>query len=111
MTTSVAIVVLLVIAVLAANLPWASERIAFFAPPPARGKPEWVRLLEWLALFGVVGLIGAGMEYRTQGQLQRQGWEFWVIALALFATFALPGFIYRHDLRRRLMKRQRRGGA
>ena len=108
MSTSVAIIVLLVIAVLAANLPWASDRIAFVWPAPARGKPEWVRLLEWLVLFGAVGAIGAGMEYRTQGQLQIQGWEFWVIGLSLFGTFALPGFIYRHDLRRRLMKRQRR---
>ena len=108
MTTGVAIIVLLLIAVLAANLPWTSERIAFVWPAPSRGKPEWVRLLEWLVLFFVVGLIGAGMEYRTQGQLQIQGWEFWVIALSLFATFALPGFVYRHDLRRRLMKRQRR---
>ena len=108
MSTGAAIALLVVVALIAANLPWLSDRIAFFAAPPARGKPVWIRLLEWLTLFFVVGLIAAGLEYRTHGQLQTQGWEFWVINLALFAVFALPGFIYRHDLRRRLRRHYRR---
>ena len=108
MSTGAAIALLMVVGLIAANLPWLSDRIAFFAAPPARGKPEWIRLTEWLTLFFVVGLIAAGLEYRTQGQLQAQGWEFWVINLALFAVFALPGFIYCHDLRRRLQRHYRR---
>ncbi len=107
MGNDIAIPLLLVIALLAANLPWASDRVAFVVEPPSGRKPEWVRFAEWLILFGLVGLIGAGLEMRTQGQLQAQGWEFWVIALCLFAVFALPGFVYRHDLRRRLRKRDR----
>ncbi|TVO62436.1 DUF2818 family protein [Spiribacter vilamensis] len=98
----------MVVALIAANLPWLSDRIAFVVSPAARGKPEWIRLVEWLTLFFLVGLIAAGLEYRTQGQLQMQGWEFWVINLALFAVFALPGFIYCHDLRRRLQRHSRR---
>ncbi len=108
MTTGIAILLMLLIALLAANLPWASDRVAFIWSPPSGRKSEWIRLLEWLVLFALVGLIGAGLEFRTQGELQAQGWEFWVIALSLFAVFALPGFVYRHDLRRRLLKRQRR---
>ena len=108
MGTGPAIALLMAVALIAANLPWLSDRIAFIAAPTARGKPEWVRLTEWLALFFVVGLVAAGLEYRTHGQLQAQGWEFWVINLALFAVLALPGFIYCHDLRRRLQRRQRR---
>jgi len=110
MATGTAIIALLVVAIIAANLPWMSERVAFIARPPERGKSEWVRLVEWLLLFGVVGLIAAGLEYRTQGQLQVQGWEFWVMNLSLFAVFALPGFIYHHDLRRRLQRRDRHAG-
>ncbi|MDR9406170.1 MAG: DUF2818 family protein [Spiribacter sp.] len=109
MAMGLAITVLLIATVIAANLPWLSERIGFVLEPGRDGKPEWVRLIEWGVLFGLVGLLGAGMEMRTQGQLQPQGWEFWVIALCLFAVFALPGFVYRHDLRRRLIKRRRRG--
>jgi len=101
----VSIVLLLVTALVAANLPWSTERIGFIRPPASGKKSEWIRLGEWLVLFGLVGLAGAGLEYRSQGELQYQGWEFWVIALCLFAVFALPGFIYHHDLRRRLQKR------
>lgn len=108
MTTGLAIGLLLMVTVIAANLPWLSDRVGFVLPPGSRGKPEWVRLIEWGVLFALVGLLGAGMEMRTQGQLQSQGWEFWVIALCLFAVSALPGFVYRHDLRRRLIKRRRR---
>ena len=108
MGNDIAIPMLLVIAAIAANLPWASEKIAFVVEPAGGRKSEWVRLVEWLVLFGLVGLIAAGLEMRTQGQLQAQGWEFWVMVLCLFAVFALPGFVYRHDLRRRLLKRQRR---
>jgi hypothetical protein len=37
-----------------------------------------------------------------------QGWEFYVITLALFAMFALPGFIWRYDLRPQLRARKDR---
>lgn len=110
MSTDLAIGLLLAVALIAANLPWITDRIGLVASPPAGGKREWVRIAEWVGLFALVGLIGAGLEYRSQGQLQVQGWAFWVINLSLFAVFALPGFIYRHDLRRRL-RRHGRGSA
>ncbi len=103
------IVLLLIVAVIAANLPWSSERIALVISPRNGVKREWMRLLEWLALFGLIGLVAAGLEMRAQGEIEPQGWEFWVINLCLFAVFALPGFTYRHDLQRRLRKRQIRG--
>ncbi|PWG61724.1 DUF2818 family protein [Sediminicurvatus halobius] len=107
MSDAAAIWLLFGLALVAANLPWLSERPLFLLPVPPRGKREWIRLLEWLLMFGLVGLAGAALEQRTQGQLQDQDWEFWVIVLCLFAVFALPGFIYHHDLRRHLRKRRR----
>ncbi|MFO7857644.1 MAG: DUF2818 family protein [Ectothiorhodospiraceae bacterium] len=105
MSPTTAAIVLLVIALVAANLPWLSSRVFFVGRPPARGKKEWVRLLEWAALAGVVGLMAAGLESRVMGQVYEQDWEFWVVNLCLFAIMALPGFIYHHDLRRYLRKR------
>lgn len=105
MSQAVSIILLLITALVAANLPWSTERIGFIWRPASGKKSEWVRLAEWMVLFVVVGIAGAGLEFRSQGELQAQGWEFWVIALCLFAVFALPGFIYHHDLRRRLQKR------
>ena len=94
----------LAIAVLAANLPWLSERV-FFVHTPAGEKSAWMRLLEWLVLYFVVGAIGVGLEQRRMGQLHTQEWEFYAVTLSLFLVFALPGFIYRYDLRRLLRRR------
>ncbi len=94
----------LAIAVLAANLPWLSERV-FFVYRPAAEKSAWVRLLEWLILYLVVFALGLGLEKRTMGQLHDQEWEFYAVTFSLFLVFALPGFIYRYDLRRLLRRR------
>lgn len=106
MGITVAVVALLLVALVAANLPWLTERVFFIRQPPAGGKPEWVRLLEWALMFAVVGLLAAGLEYRAIGEIYQQDWEFWVVNLCLFAIMALPGFIYYHDLLRYLRKRR-----
>ncbi len=107
MTADVAIWLLLVFAVVAANLPWLSERLFFIRELPG-GKPAWVRLLEWLVLYFVVGGIAIGLERKTLGNIHDQGWEFYVVTLCLFLVFALPGFIYRHDLKHHLDRARRR---
>ena len=89
------------LAVVAANLPWLSERW-LFTIPCQRTKPFWLRLVEWGLLYGLVVGIGFGFEYKTTGILHTQGWEFYVVTLCLFAVSAMPGFIYRHQLRRLL---------
>lgn len=108
MSDTVAAYVLILVAIAAANLPWVSERVFAFLPTPPNGKPEWLRLGEWLLLFLLVGGFGFALEYQQTGELHPQGWEFYVVALCLFAVFALPGFIYHHDLRRQLQRRARR---
>jgi hypothetical protein len=108
MSESASIGLLLMMALVAASLPWVSERVLFLLPAPAGGKREWMRLLEWAVLYGVVGLAAVGMELRQQGQRYDQDWEFYVVTLCLFMVFALPGFIWHHDLRRHLRRRQRR---
>ncbi len=108
MGDTAAFLFLLGTALVAANLPWLTDRVLFVLPPPARGKREWVRLLEWFLMYWVVGLVGFGLEYRITGEIASQDWEFYVVTICLFLVFALPGFIYHHDLRRHLRKRRRR---
>lgn len=103
-----AIAVLVVAAIIAANLPWLSERTALVGPVPATGKREWLRLLEWLVLYAITGLLAFGLERRVQGTIHEQGWEFYVVTLCLFAVFAVPGFIYHHDLRHHWRRHRRR---
>ncbi|WP_018934774.1 DUF2818 family protein [Thioalkalivibrio sp. ALJ24] len=95
-------------AFVAANLPWLTDRIGLMFLPSSGTKGAWTRIFEWLALFLLVGLIGKGLEYQATGSVHAQGWEFYVITLSMFAVFAIPGFIWRHDLRPHLRQRARR---
>ncbi len=108
MGSTVGIALLLLIAVVAANLPWLSGRVLFVFSPLSQGKREWVRLLEWFALYLIVGLAATGLEVRRAGERYDQDWEFYVVTLCLFLVFALPGFIWHHDLRPHLARRQHR---
>ncbi|MCP1674743.1 membrane protease YdiL (CAAX protease family) [Natronocella acetinitrilica] len=108
MNTTAAFLFLLLVALAGANLPWLTDRVLFILRPPPQGKREWIRLLEWFVMFCVVGVIAVGLEYRSTGQVESQDWEFYVVVICLFLVFALPGFIYHHDLRRHLRKRRRR---
>lgn len=95
-TTSVWLVLLL--ALVCANLPFASNRlltvIALRTP-----KNLATRLAELVFWYFAVGIAGVVLEQRL-GQKAPQGWEFYAITGTLFVTFAFPGFIYRYLLRR-----------
>ena len=93
----------LALAVAAANLPWLSERWLFvIARRDGRAKPFWLRLVEWGSLYGLIVGAGFGFEYKTTGTHHAQDWEFYAVTLCLFAVGALPGFVYRYQLRRLL---------
>jgi hypothetical protein len=79
---------------LLANLPWLSQRC--FLILQCDTKSMWLRLLEWLVLYFVVGGIALLLEQRAMGAIHPQDWEFYAVTLALFMVFAFPGFIYRH---------------
>ncbi|MBD3670956.1 MAG: DUF2818 family protein [Gammaproteobacteria bacterium] len=103
MTTGFAVWLLVVLAIFAANLPWFSERLFIFIQLK-NGKRFVVRLLEWAALYIVMGGVALGLETRLNGIRHDQGWEFYVVTLCLFLVFALPGFIYHVDLKHHLKK-------
>ena len=107
MTSSLAIWILLALAIIAANLPWMSNRILFIWAPEKEKSP-WIRLAEWLLLYFIVGGIAMGLEQKTLGEIHTQGWEFYAVTACLFLVFALPGFIYRHDLRHYLDRAKKR---
>jgi len=105
-TTTLTISVFLLIAFIAANLPWLSERWFFVFTPKQGVKGPWMRLLEWLVLYFVVGFIALGLEQKLNGSLHSQTWEFYAVNLCLFLVFALPGFIYRYDLKPHLARKK-----
>lgn len=100
MSQTGAIWLVIVLAFVAANLPFVSQRLALVGPLVQPRKALFVRLLELTALYFVVGGLAMLLERRA-GQNASQGWEFYAITATLFVTLAFPGFVYRYLLRRR----------
>lgn len=100
MTQQLTVWLLLLVAFLAANLPFVNQRIFALVPRNAEAprKGFGLQLLEWLVLYFVMGAFGLMLE-NNAGQIYAQGWQFYAVTLALFATFAFPGFVYSHLLR------------
>lgn len=91
----------ILLAFIAANIPWLSERFLLVL---SMRKSAWLRWLEWLLLYALTGLLSVGLEYKVTGVRQPQDWEFYVVTLSLFMVFALPGFIYHYDLKEMLQQ-------
>ena len=99
MNQSAAAWLVLLVAVLAANAPFLSQRILLVGRhDPA--KSGWWRLLELLLMALLTLALGFGLESRA-GQRQPQGWEFYAAATCLFLTLAFPGFVWRYLKRHR----------
>ncbi|MCE4539857.1 DUF2818 family protein [Pelomonas sp. P7] len=94
MDQGVAVWLVLAAALVAANLPYFSERLLIVGPRRAPKAVGW-RLLE-LALMAVLTFgLGSALEARI-GQRQEQGWEFYAAATCLFITLGFPGFVWRY---------------
>ena len=101
MTQTASIWLVILAALVAANLPFISERWLIAGPVPrSQIKPLWGRMLELLVLYGLVGALALALERRA-GQIAPQGWEFYAITATLFVTLAFPGFVYRYLAQRR----------
>jgi len=99
MSQSLQIGVLIALAVLAANLPFANHRLFLLGPLRKPKGLAW-RLLELVLLYLLVGGIGLALESNA-GQIAPQGWEFYAVTGTMFLTLAFPGFVYRYLVHRR----------
>ena len=99
MSQTVSVWFVVILALVAANLPFLTHRLMGVIPM-ASPKSLPVRLAELLAYYLLAGGIGLLLEQRA-GQIAPQGWEFYAITGALFLTFAFPGFVYRYLFRHR----------
>lgn len=93
--------VVIVFALVAANLPFFNERLFIIGPRRAPKALGW-RLLELLLMATLSFGLGTLLESRI-GQRQPQHWEFFAAAGCLFLTFAFPGFVWRY-LRRSALR-------
>lgn len=88
--------VLFLIALLAANMPWFSEKLFYFIPLKKEPKSLGWCLLELVILYFIFGGIAFYAESASMGQTAPQNWEFYAITACLFLVFAFPGFVYRY---------------
>jgi hypothetical protein len=99
-TQGASVWLVLVVAVIAANLPFVNERLFVIGP---RRQPEkafaW-RLLELVVFALLTWGLGVALESGI-GQRAKQDWEFYAAGACLFLTLASPGFVWRHLRRRR----------
>ena len=117
MSLSLAAWLVILVALAAANLPFASERVFGFVPLPAgkggkggkggteagqaRTQPFALRLLELLVLYFLVGALAYALESGI-GNVFAQRWEFYAISGCLFLVLAFPGFVFRYLRKKRV---------
>jgi NADH-quinone oxidoreductase subunit N len=90
----------ILLAALAANLPFVNERLFSLIPLARPSKPLWLRLIELAVLYAIVGAIAYALESRI-GNAFAQGWQFYAVTACLFIVLAYPGFVFRYLRRRR----------
>lgn len=99
MTHTLSVWLVLIAALIAANLPFVNNRWLAVIP---RNQPKtlWLRVGELFVCYLLVGVFGLALE-QSAGQIYPQGWEFYATTGALFLTLAFPGFVYRYLFKRR----------
>lgn len=90
----------IVAACIAANLPFVNQRLLAAGPALASHKSLWLRLLELVVLYFVVGTFALLLEQRAGDgvELPALGGN---LPGTLFVTLAFPGFVYRYLVRHR----------
>ena len=94
-----AVAALIILALIAANLPFLIERVGFVLMPKSGHKTMAWRLLELVVLYFVVGIIAHFLEQKVITP-QPQHWEFYAVTASMFIVLAFPGFVYRYLWRR-----------
>ena len=80
-------------ALLFANLPWITKNFLIFVKKPK--KNNFLVLLELIVFYFILGAFLLFIENQTLGNAHNQDWEFYAVTFCLFIVFSFPGFIYK----------------
>lgn len=103
MDSSIAGWLVIVLALIGANLPFVNDKLMLVIPvgkDAAGRKSLWWRLLELVIFYFAVGFVARILEANA-GNTFAQRWEFYAVTASLFLVFAFPGFVLRYLLRSR----------
>ena len=82
-----------------ATLPMLGDRSVFAIPLLKSSKSAWVRVLEFVIAYAIWILVGRLLEVQV-GQVNKKGWQFYVVTFLLFIVAAFPAFAWRYLWRR-----------
>lgn len=101
MNQTLAVWLLIALALVTANLPFLTERVFMIVPwkQGATVKPFWLRMLELLLYYAMVIALGVAFE-AALGNPFAQRWEFYAITFSLYLVLGYPGFVYRYLFKR-----------
>jgi Protein of unknown function (DUF2818) len=88
-----AILAVLAVALVGANLPFINQRI-FVLGPKRSPKPALWHVIELVVYAAIAGIVGRSLE-GSIGQVAPQRWEFYAIWFSVMVTLAFPGFVWR----------------
>jgi len=80
-------------ALLFANLPWLTSNFLIFIKKPK--KNNFLVLLELIVFYFIFGIFLLFIEGQALGNTHDQDWEFYAVTFCLFIVFSFPGFIYK----------------
>ena len=89
-------ILLILLALLVANVPWFSGRLLYLIPMRRQPKSFAWGLLELVVLYFALGALFFVVERNIMGQGTPQQWEFYAITACIFLVMAFPGFVYRY---------------
>jgi hypothetical protein len=85
----------ILLALVAANLPFINERFLTLIPIGRPVKPFWLRLIELVIFYALTAVVAYLLEARI-GNVFKQAWEFYAATGCLFLVLAYPGFVFRY---------------
>lgn len=101
MNQTLAVWLLIALALVSANLPFLTERVLTVLPwkRGAVVKPFWLRMVELLLYYAIVMGLGFAFE-AALGNPFAQRWEFYAITFSLYLVLGYPGFVFRYLFKR-----------
>lgn len=98
MQNSVVAWCLLLVAFVAANIPFMNQSLFALFPLNKKTdyqKPFWIRLVEMIVLYFLIGIVAHQIEAYFSDAYP-QTWQFYAVTGCLFLVFAYPGYVFRY---------------
>lgn len=98
MQNSVVALCILLVAFIAANVPFFNQYLFAIIPlnkTENYKKPFWIRLIELIVLYFIIGFIAHEIEAYVS-DAYHQTWQFYAVTGCLFLVFAYPGYVVRY---------------